>query len=128
MKKMLFLVIFAISIFGKETIPISVNYNPFKKAKRLIQKAKKHTLKNENTSTVKLKVDKKVKKRPPILTGIINKKAFINGRLYKEGERVNGYLIAKIDRDRVTLKTWNNKQVTIYLVDKRSRVYMKEDR
>lgn len=119
MKKALFLSILVISIFGKETIPISVNYNPFKKTKKLI-------MKKEYIPVVK--VDKKIKRRPLVLTGVINKKAFINGRLYKEGEKVNGYLIAKIDRDKVTLKAWNDKKVTIHLVNRRSRVYVKVDR
>ena len=108
-------------IYSKDVLPISVHYNPFQKAKKLIMKKK-----NIPVIKAKIKINKKVE-RPPVLAGIFNKKAFINGKLYKIGEKINGYLITEIEDDRVFLKKWG-REVTLSLIKRRHTVYKKEDR
>ena len=124
MKKIVVFIFFGylpVMIYSKDVLPISAHYNPFQKAKKLIMKKK-----NIPVIKTKRKINKKVE-RPPMLAGIFNKKAFINGKLYKIGEKINGYLITAIEDDRVFLKKWG-REVTLSLVKRRHTVYKKEDK
>jgi len=107
------------ALFCKDTIPLSVHYNPFQKAKKLI-------MKKENIPVIKVKIEKKVEKKPPVLTAIYNKKVFINGRLYETGEKVDGYKICKIKNSSVVFRDYRGKRVVINLI-KYKKVYDRKE-
>jgi len=112
-------------LYPKDVLPIPVRYNPFLKAKKLI-------IKKENIQTFKVKkkrkiVKKRVVEKLPVLVGIFNKKAFIDGKIYKVGEKIKGYRVVAINDDNVFLKKWG-RTVILPLVDKRRAVYTKEER
>jgi hypothetical protein len=79
------------------------------------------------------KKEKKKKKRlykkrstvaPLTLESAINKNVKINGKWYKEGDKVRGYTIVKVAADEVLLKS-NGKERTLYLNQKNDKIQFK---
>jgi hypothetical protein len=122
----LLLCFIAESSFSKDVLPIPVKYNPFKRAKRLILKKENIVVKKKKKKIVKRKKVKRRVEKLPILAGIFNNKAFMNGKLYAIGEKVNGYRITAIKNDQVYLKKYG-KQIALSLIKRRGTVYKKEE-
>ncbi len=80
---------------AKTVESIKVDYDPFNpisKKQEIVKKSK----------PVKKKHKSQAKK--PLLSMIFNKKAFINGKWYKQNDKYADYVITKIDKDIVVLK------------------------
>ncbi len=83
--------------------------------------------------TVVKKADKKghitpkSRARRPVLTMILNKSAFIDGRWIKEKERIADYRVMRINKDSVVLKR-KNKIITLKLPIDRQLLVTKEER
>ncbi|OQX74785.1 MAG: hypothetical protein B6D59_01160 [Campylobacteraceae bacterium 4484_4] len=63
----------------------------------------------------------------PVLTMILNRSAFIDGRWVKEKERIADYRVMKINKDSVVLKR-KNKMITLKLPIDRHLLVTKEER
>jgi len=87
---------------------IKVSYDPFNPNKSKQIKAK--YIKSNNT--IKSKTKKKSSK--PVVSMIFNKKAFINGKWYKENSKFADYVITKVDQNIVVLRK-KNKYTTLKL-------------
>ncbi len=96
---------------------IRVSYDPFHPQSTKtdsfspIKKPKIHFIKNSNK---------------PKLSMILNKKAFINGKWYKENEKISDFLIYKINQDTVFLKK-RNKIIKLTLSKTKSMLVTKEE-
>ncbi|WP_187647363.1 hypothetical protein [Nitrosophilus labii] len=89
-----------LSLFA-EVLPLPVKYDPFYKAQKLLKKKKKI---KSVSRTLKL-----------TLSAIYNERAYINGKFYKVGDKIEGYKIYKIGKNFVILKKRGKKRV-LYLV------------
>ncbi len=88
-----------LSLFA-EVLPLPVKYDPFYKAQKLLKKKKAKSF----SGTLKL-----------TLSAIYNERAYINGKFYKVGDKIEGYKIYKIGKNFVILKKRGKKRV-LYLV------------
>ncbi len=95
---------------------IRVSYDPFY-PKNKKSDSKKHSKKISLPA---------IKKYKPKLTMILNKKAFIDGKWYKENEKISDLLIYKINQDTVFLKK-RNKIIKLELSKTKSMLVTKED-
>ena len=91
-------------------LELPVKYDPFKKTTKLL----KRTLKKKRVKKIKLSLE-----------AIFNKKAYINGHLYKEGDKVGGGRVVKIGRDYVIIAFGKRRKV-ISLKRPRKVVKIKE--
>jgi len=87
---------------------IKVSYDPFNINKTKTTQIKATKQKNKSNPTSK-KLHSK-----PIVSMIFNKKAFINGRWYKENSKFADYVVTKINQNIVVLRK-NNKYITLKL-------------
>lgn len=78
-------------------------YDPFKRVKPLVEKKK-------------IKRVRSVSKKKLELIAVMNKKAFIDNRWFKEGDYIRGAKITKITQQRVYLKT--SKRITVLHINK----------
>ena len=93
---------------SKEVSDIKISYDPFN-----INKPKPMSRQTEESTTFQQTEPSKYLSKP-ILSMIFNKNAFINGKWYKENEKLADYKIIKINQDIVVLKK-NNKYTTLKL-------------
>lgn len=84
----------------KKINSIKVDYDPFNTIKE------KPIIKNTKKSKA-VKVKQKIESKKPTLSMIFNKKAFINGKWYKQNDKFADYVVTKIDKDIVILKKKN---------------------
>jgi len=94
---MRFAIVCSIAISSFAALPLPVHYDPFLKAKVIIEHAKKTPF-----PTVKRKI---------VLNAIFDGKAFIDGRFYRKGERVDGYQIVAIKEGYVVLRKGNGVRI-----------------
>ncbi len=85
---------------------IDVPYDPFFKTKKILSLKKKRA---PNTTPHKVRL---------VLLSVLNKRAFINNRWYKVGDRVYGFEVVKIYINRVVLKK-NQKKMILNIRQKR---------
>ncbi len=92
---------------AKKVDDIKVDYDPFS------VKVSKPTTKNAKIND-KTETEPKNSSKKPILSMVLNKKAFIDGKWYKEGEKFADYLIREINQDIVILEK-NSRYTTLKL-------------
>ncbi len=80
----------AISCFSK-TLDLPVKYDPFVKAQKIIKRHKAVPIRIKRARTLHL-------------VAIFNDKAYIDGKFYHVGDKIDGYVIEKIDKRGVLLK------------------------
>lgn len=80
---------------------ILLKYNPFT-----------HEDDSQNPPTDEASVEKKSVTKHFNLVSIFNKRAFINGKWFGEGDLIYGYEIKKVDSESVLLKK-NNKEISL---------------
>ncbi len=88
---------------------IKVKYDPFCKIEKII-KLKKN----------KIIFQKRVKKHYLFLLAVLNKRAFVNHKWYKDGDIVYGYKIIHIYNNRVVLKKRN--KIMILKIKHRNKI------
>lgn len=128
MKATLFLLFFGM-VFAKEIVELKVQYDPFQKAKKLIAKKENIKLKDDlalKSIKVKMKIKKRVKRRPPTITAIFNNKVFIDGKLFGVGQKVKGFKIAKVTKRGVWFKDYSGKRYFVGLI-KYKKAYEKKE-
>lgn len=76
---------------------------------------------NKKGKKVTYAVKKRVKLTPLKLESIINKNAKINGKWYKEGDRIRNYTIKKVSSGTVLLKS-RNKEMKLYQNTKNDKI------
>lgn len=105
-------------LYNHKQSPPNIVYDPF------YPKTKKSLSRSRNSYTH----TKKHKKRyfKPNITMILNKKAFINGKWYKENMKIADYVIYKISEDTVFLKK-RGKIITLRLSPSKSILTAKEE-
>ncbi len=93
---------------AKKVNDIKVDYDPFN------IKTSKPTTKNVAKLNNQKQSKPKNSSKKPVLSMILNKKAFINGKWYKEGGKFADYAIREINQDIVILEK-NSKYSTLKL-------------
>ena len=94
-------------------------------------KTKKTNNKNvKHTSVINRKTSKSTYRRVHSyklsLEAVMNKSAFINGKWYKEGEKVKGYLLKEVNA-RSVLLTKGKKQLTLTTMSKNKKLKFKNN-
>jgi len=72
------------------------------------------TVKRNGKEVTVIEAKKRIKFKPMKLESAINKNVKINGKWYKEGDRVREYTIMKVSGDQVLLKS-KKKELKLYL-------------
>ena len=81
--------------------------------------------KDDNTTELVVATKRKETKEKPLeLHGILGKRAFINGKWYKEKDKVRGFELVYVGKNGVVLK--NDKRIkTLFLIKKQSESLLK---
>jgi hypothetical protein len=83
-----------------------------------------YKVKNSKGKTAYAVENKSVDIRPLTLESSINKVVKINGKWYKEGDRVRQYTIVEVSPEEVLLKS-NKKELKLYLYHKNEKIQFK---
>ena len=136
MKKLLFVALLPLAVYAD---PISASHENINTqieeikpprvgvSNRAIAKVKSPFLylktiktKNGKTRTV-LEVKKRIRLKPLKLESAINKNIKVNGKWYKEGDRIREYTIIKVSDGEVHLKS-KKKDLVLYLNNKNDKI------
>lgn len=83
-----------------------------------------YKVKNSQGKTAYTVENKRVDMQPLTLESAINKVVKINGKWYKEGDRVRQYTIVEVSQEEVLLKS-NKKELKLYLNHKNDKIQFK---
>ena len=90
-------------LLSNEVLSLPVLYDPFKKTKKLIVKRDALDI-NITIFNTKKRDKNTTSKQMFTFNGIFNNKIIIDGKIYAEGDKVNGYEVVKIFKRYVLLK------------------------
>ena len=82
----------------------------------------------DSKATMFVRKKKKVEKEKPIeVSAIMNKKAFINGKWYKEGDRIYGFKVVFVGKRGVVLKG-DDSIKTLFIAQKNNKILQVSER
>ena len=114
-------------LLSNEVLSLPVLYDPFKKTKKLI--VKRDALDINITIFNTKKRDKNTTSKPMFtFNGIFNNKIIIDGKIYAEGDKVNGYEVVKIFKRYVLLKNEKKRFILPFEDENITTIYKKEVR
>jgi hypothetical protein len=99
---------------------INITYDPFVVKSKIVKKEEMPQDNSKNSKKIVKKMPKKL-----LLSMIFNKKAFISGKWYKEKERLNDYMISKINSNNVILRK-KSKTIMLKLSSSRNVLMVKD--
>jgi len=114
-------------LLSNEILPLPVLYDPFKKATKLI--VKRDALDVNMTIFKRQKREEKTTSKPMLsFNGLFNNKIIIDGKIYAEGDKVNGYEVVKIFKRYVLLKKEKRRFILPFEDENITTIYKKEAR